>query len=84
MKDPRVRKDGKCVTCKKPKPVLKRSLRKYAGNQYDRDPFCSSRCCRRFHGCELANDHGLSEEVIQAREEAGRRGSSHWRAKAAA
>lgn len=38
--DPRVRKDGKCVVCKKARPDL--------AVFYD-CPFCSATCCRLWH-----------------------------------
>ena len=50
--DPLARPDGRCVVCLKPRKVSAQA-RKYAGAQLDLDPFCSSRCCRRWHGTEL-------------------------------
>jgi hypothetical protein len=85
--DPAVRKDGKCALagCSKKRPItqadakLQRRLRVYAGGQADADPFCSSRCCRRFHGTEVDGERGLADELIEAKSAAGRRGKSSWR-----
>lgn len=51
--DPKVRKDGRCAQCRKPRATVTAAMRKYAGDQIDRDPFCSMACCRKWHGCEL-------------------------------
>lgn len=50
-KDPPIRKDGKCAVCKQPiKPVKpQRGVPIAAYN----DPFCSSRCCRQYHGTSI-------------------------------
>lgn len=52
--DPLVRSDGLCAICLKPRKVTEQA-RKYAGPQLDLDPYCSSACARRWHGCELAS-----------------------------
>lgn len=50
--DPPVPGDGSCVVCgKQRKPERSR---RYAKDAAERDPFCSSPCCRIYHGCELA------------------------------
>lgn len=46
--DPPVPPDGTCATCGKPRDPER--SRKYARLEADRDPFCSVRCCRSFHG----------------------------------
>lgn len=83
MNDPRVRKDGRCAhkACAKLRPIVtatgnkRRELIRYAGAfQLERDPFCSSRCCRAFHGTSLASEEDL--EVSEQRSEAGRRGKA--------
>jgi hypothetical protein len=58
MNDPRVRKDGKCVCGKARKQKL--GLSGIAGvlagaieKELAADPFCSTECCRKHHGCEL-------------------------------
>lgn len=52
--DPPVRADGKCAVCgKKRKP--ERSVT-YAKNQAERDPFCSTECCRVYHGTEIRRE----------------------------
>lgn len=52
--DPPSRPDGRCVVCRKERKVTEKA-RKYAGAQLDMDPFCSTVCCRLWHGCELTN-----------------------------
>lgn len=74
--DPKVRRDGRCARpgCRKPRPVTVltgkklRELRRYAGGQIDADPFCSSRCCRAFHGVALkgGDDPELSDKQSEA------------------
>lgn len=71
--DPPVRADGRCVECGGPRKLTKQA-RKYAGVALDLDPFCSSRCCRKWHGCEI------EERVSEARDEAARRSADAWRA----
>jgi hypothetical protein len=47
-RDPPVRKDGRCVQC--PRPV-KISRRKDVPREfYLREPFCSAKCARDWHG----------------------------------
>jgi len=53
--DPPVRPDGCCAQCGGPRTVTAQA-RKYAGYQVDLDPYCSARCCRRWHGCPLKNE----------------------------
>ena len=81
MKDPRVRKDGRCARkgCTKMRPIVtatgkkRKELIRYAGAfQLERDPFCSSRCCRAFHGTSLASEEDL--ELSERRSELGRMG----------
>lgn len=83
MNDPRVRKDGKCARpgCTKQRPIVtakgkkRKEMIRYAGAyQLERDPFCSSRCARAFHGCSLASEDDL--EASERRSEAGRRGKA--------
>ena len=46
--DPSVRDDGRCVVCLGPRKAK-------LGNYSDptEDPFCSTGCCRTYHGVEL-------------------------------
>lgn len=39
-KEPKVRRDGRCVVCKKPRNAITKA--------YD-DPFCSTACCHQYH-----------------------------------
>ena len=83
MSDPRVRKDGQCARpgCTRLRPIVAlkgkqlRELKRYAGNQAEKDPFCSATCARAYHGCPLDNGK-FSEEEIEAKSEAGRRGKA--------
>ena len=94
VKEPRVRNDGKCARqgCNRPRPVAVLTgkklgeLRRYAGAQIELDPFCSSACCRVFHGCPIPGDE--DPVATELRSEAGRRGKdagplSHGRRMAA-
>lgn len=45
-RDPRLRKDGKCVVCRKPIEV---SPRKGLNPALYIDPFCSGLCAREWH-----------------------------------
>ena len=43
--EPKIRKDGLCVVCRKPLTTVER----YG----DKDAFCSSSCCREYHGTQI-------------------------------
>ena len=67
MNDPRVRSDGLCAECGKTR-AAKRGAAGKAGDNAARieperlaDPFCSSTCCRAFHGCDLDTNRASSE-----------------------
>jgi len=47
-----MRSDGKCVVCGKSRKT-KRSKR-YGKDAAERDPFCSTQCCRAYHGNPLS------------------------------
>jgi hypothetical protein len=48
--DPLPRRDGRCVVCRKKRhPPAKN----YAANEYITDPFCSTQCCRLYHGTPI-------------------------------
>lgn len=89
--DPPVRRDGRCATagCTRPLPRSKPAMR-YAGAQLETDPFCSTGCCRRFHGCELPatssvwDDPGRAEELRGRQYDSGIRNSILPRKKEAA
>ena len=38
-------------------------------SQIELEPFCSTQCCRRWHGCELASE-GTEAQVEAGREQA--------------
>ena len=87
--DPPVRADGRCAGpgCRKQRTVSEQA-RKYAGVQLDLDPFCSTRCCRKWHGTELPETG--TEAQAEAGAKGGRmraamlRGESGWDDEAAA
>ena len=56
--EPKPRKDGKCVVCRK--KITAKS--KYA----DQDAFCAARCCRKYFGCELPIDKIMEEKSVLA------------------
>lgn len=45
--DPPVRKDGRCAHCVGPR---KAKPNRYSGLAATLDPFCSTGCCRAWHG----------------------------------
>lgn len=49
MKDPPVRKDGRCAVCPKQRVVPKTRQKGVAIENYERDPFCSNVCARKYH-----------------------------------
>jgi hypothetical protein len=61
--DPPIRKDSTCAVCLAPRKP-ERSKR-YARDAAERDAFCSTNCCRKFHGTELTHTEltGEPEEV---------------------
>lgn len=47
---PRLRKDGACLQCEKPRKLAKRSVHQtVAFAHYERDPFCSKVCCEAWY-----------------------------------
>jgi len=71
--DPPVRADGKCarVGCARDRKLTKEA-RRYAGDQIEFDPFCSTECCRKHHGIVWAKD---DKETTAKRSAAGRKGN---------
>jgi hypothetical protein len=65
--DPDVRADGLCVVCER--PVRPERWAKYARGVTD--PFCSTECCRAWHGCprRAGGPHAgeLSREPLRGR-----------------
>ena len=51
LPDPPCPKGGRCVVCGKPRKPQR--SRKYAGGRAESDPFCSTVCCREWHGTQL-------------------------------
>jgi hypothetical protein len=51
-KDPRRRKNGTCAHrgCKRHLPEITSRHRRYAGDALLLDPFCSTECCKEYHG----------------------------------
>jgi hypothetical protein len=50
--DPPIRRDGRCSVCAKPR---KKPATSYGRDEYARDPFCSTKCARKWHGTTLAD-----------------------------
>lgn len=61
--DPPLRADGRCAVCGKPRKT-DRSQR-YARGEAERDPFCSTQCCKAYHGIidRFAADDEEPEEI---------------------
>jgi hypothetical protein len=57
---------------------MQKRLRLYAGAQAEQDPFATSRCARRYHGCEIEGEAGVADEVLERRTEAGRVGKQNY------
>lgn len=76
MHDPPVRTDGRCATsgCAKKLPRNKDASR-YAGGALERDPFCSTRCCRVHYGTAEPETKG-QVELRERGERVGRAASS--------
>lgn len=51
--DPPPRRDGRCRVCRgERKGPSKRAQKRYVDiGHYELDPFCSTGCCREWHGC---------------------------------
>jgi hypothetical protein len=62
-KDPRVRKDGKCYVCKKPRRLPKALQKGVPVQMYELDPFCSSVCARVYHANPLPSLTGYVTTV---------------------
>lgn len=52
LPDPPVRRDSRCVVCGQRRKVVK--LKRLYRDAMATDPFCSSNCCRDWHGTTLA------------------------------
>jgi hypothetical protein len=52
-KEPKVRKDGKCVVCRKERRMPKTHHSSISMAVYELDPFCSSTCCRAWYGAPV-------------------------------
>jgi len=53
QKEPRMRKDGTCFVCRKPRTIPKPLQKGVPAWVYERDPFCSATCARRYYGTSL-------------------------------
>jgi hypothetical protein len=51
---PLVRADGRCAQCLKPRKMPRAHHKSIDPAVYELDPFCSSSCCRIWHGLEPA------------------------------
>jgi hypothetical protein len=61
--DPRPRKDGLCVVCRKKRVFAKNKLKGVDPKIYERDAFCSTDCCKVWHGVTTS---GISTGKVAA------------------
>lgn len=54
--DPQVRKDGRCARrgCGKRLTLPKKHHSSISGAVYEREPFCSTECAKRYHGVKTS------------------------------
>jgi hypothetical protein len=71
VKDPRVRKDGLCAHCRKPREMPRTHHGSINAAVYLLDPFCSTSCARAYHGVKLT---GISASRTRGRQETMERG----------
>lgn len=64
--DPRVRRDGNCAKCGKPRKMPTNRLRGVDPDIYAADPFCSSVCARLWYGNPLPK-HGTAYDSLEMR-----------------
>jgi hypothetical protein len=93
-RDPRVRKDGLRAGCHKPRtkkrtkatgpttlqPNATRLAKHLWLYELEKDPFCSARCARKFHGTQLASD---TDQLTEVRTESGRKSAARFKKAAA-
>ena len=61
VREPRVRKDGRCAR-KECGKVRRMPPRFYVARAvYEADPFCSAKCCRRHYGVRTTTTMGMDE-----------------------
>ena len=53
LPEPKVRRDGLCLVCRKPLVTPKPLQRGVPAFVYERDPFCSAICSRKYYGTSL-------------------------------
>jgi hypothetical protein len=53
-RDPPVRRDGRCAQCKGERATPKGRAYARTG-EIERDPFCSTQCCKAYHGVKLSS-----------------------------
>jgi hypothetical protein len=49
VRDPRVRPDGRCAVCRKPRQKWHKGLSYVSRAQFEMDPFCSTECARSYY-----------------------------------
>lgn len=59
LTEPRPRRDGKCVVCKKERPMFPEGDKRAKIYRVDLDPFCSTQCCKKYYG---VGDHVVEDE----------------------
>lgn len=67
MKDPPVREDGLCVVCLSERRPNRSA--KYGRDEAERDPFCSTVCCRAWHGQQLTGTHHVETDDVEPDDE---------------
>lgn len=70
--DPPVRADGRCVTCGKQRTAHRKAKELYRAAA-ERDPFCSGKCAREWHGCPIPEPRKITAAMQAAAELAGDR-----------
>jgi len=73
--DPKVRKDGLCAQCKGPRTHA--VWNKYSHDAAILDPFCSTNCCRVYHGQPDLDKQGREQKGTMAKGMPGRGGMRH-------
>lgn len=68
LADPPVRTDGGCAKCFKPRRPERSA--KYGGVAPELDPFCSSECCRAWHGTPIREVSIWGREPLELEEPA--------------
>ena len=66
MLTPKVRRDGRCVVCRKPRPF--NPQRGVPWGAYLADPFCSSACAKKHFGTTETSLRKTTHGILQSKE----------------